>query len=192
MPAQHFDFVRARILGLGAVTVGSSRKLLFGYFDPEEFACDRNMPRPDAFIDRLRDHEFWCCNFYRNDAIKYSEAIEFYLHSHFHGVGVPRFEPYMTMWATSFYEARMDAGAASNLLILFLQQSLDVLEHLYILERPEHQDLRPSRSAIAECVDAARRADPIAHTEFSKWTLDDWLPFHLRYFQSRERFIEEF
>ena len=155
----------------------------------EELTLHADVPQSDTFAYRIRTREFWRSRFFRKDQISHSPAIEFYLRDCFEKEGVASFEEHFSIWTRSFYEARMDQLVVRYMLILFLNQNVEILRHLYILEQPYNQDVESTEEALQVCFNSPENRSLFPTSKFSRWVLDDWLPFHLSYYHCKDEYI---
>ncbi|HYD96998.1 MAG TPA: hypothetical protein VEC01_16840 [Noviherbaspirillum sp.] len=154
---------------------------LDGLFAPDALGLGGGTPREDSFLGRIGKPAFWTCALCKKDQVRYSPAVQFHLQRLFSADGPMSFHDYCQVWGQSFYAARHDGDSARDLLLLFLDQNLRSLKELYILEQPHNQDLTPETRAVQRCLEASANAMLFVGDRFSRWVLDDWLPFHLRY-----------
>ena len=153
---------------------------LEGLFNRNALGLHDGAPQPGSFLARLGNTAFWSCTMRETDQPRYSPAVRFYLDTLFPESCYMRFGDYCRIWAQSFHATRHDTDSARDLLLLFLNQNLSCLKRLYILDQPHNQDLPPSADALERCFDTPANATLFAGDRFSRWVLDDWLPFHVR------------
>jgi hypothetical protein len=159
---------------------------LEGLFDPEALGLDGAPPRAGSFLARVGTTEFWTCALCRKDQLRDSAATCFYLQCMFPEHAGMRFRDYCRIWGQSFYATRYDFDSARDILLLFLDQNLQHLKRLYILVQPSNQDLAPDARALEHRFDAPDNAMLFVGDRFSRWVLEEWLPFQLRYVCCRQ------
>lgn len=164
---------------------------LEGLFEFDALGLYDGPPKDGSFLALIGKSEFWTCALCKKDQLRYSPAVHFYLQTLFDKQPAMRFHDYCQVWGQSFFAARHDVCSARDILLLFLDQNLRYLKRLYILEQPHNQDLAPSREALERCFDSPANAMLFVGDHFARWTLEDWLPFHLRNVCCREFLAEE-
>lgn len=164
---------------------------LEGLFEPEALGLHDGAPREGSFLARLCKSDFWTCALCKKDQVRYGPTVHFYIQSLFPEQASMGFRGYCQVWGQSFFAARHDLDSARDILLLFLDQNLRHLKRLYILEQPHNQDLAPTAQALERCFDSPANAMLFVGGHFSRWVLEDWLPFHLRYVCCREFLAHE-
>lgn len=164
---------------------------LEGLFSLEALGLDREPPRSGSFLARVGTTEFWACALCRKDQLRDSAATRFYLQCLFPEQAGMHFHDYCQIWGQSFYAARHDFSSARDILLLFLDQNLVHLKRLYILAQPHNQDLTPDARVLERRFDAPDNAMLFVGERFSRWVLDEWLPFQLRYVCCRQFLANE-
>ena len=164
---------------------------LEGLFSPEVLGLAGGRPPEGSFLARICKSEFWTCALCRIGQPRYSPAAHFYIQSLCAEQAAMDFRDYCQAWGLSFFAARHDLDSARDILLLFLDQNLGYLKRLYILEQPHNQNLAPDAQALARCFDTPANAMLFVGDRFSRWVLEDWLPFQLRYVCCREFLAHE-
>lgn len=159
---------------------------LQGLFDRKSLGLDGGAPPDGSFLARVGKAEFWTCALCRKDQMQYSAAARFYLQHLFPEQAGIRFRDYCQVWGQSFYASRHDIDSTRDMLLLFLDQNLLSLKRLYILAQPHNRDLRPDTHALERCFDAADNAMLFVGDRFSRWVLEEWLPYLLRHVCCRQ------
>lgn len=156
-----------------------------GILSIEELILCRKISEKNTFAERITTSEFWQSVFCRKDQISYSPAIDFYLGERFERMNGFSFEDYFSKWAHIFFATRMHPSHTQDILVLFLHENLRMLKHLYLLELPHNLDSYPGDAALQACFDSLDRRNFVSTPQFSRWVLDDWLPFHLRFYHRK-------
>ncbi|HYD59603.1 MAG TPA: hypothetical protein VEC35_04575 [Noviherbaspirillum sp.] len=159
---------------------------LEGLFAREALGLAQGAPHAGSFPARIGKTEFWTCALCRKDQARSSAAARFYLDDRFQEMVGMRFRDYCQIWGQSFFATRHDFDSARDILLLFLDQNLDLLKRLYILDQPHNRDLAPDAQALERCFEAPDNAMLFVGDRFSRWVLDEWLPFQLRYVCCRQ------
>lgn len=159
---------------------------LEGLFTREALDLDVEMPRTGGFLSRLGTAEFWACALCRKDQPRWTAAARFYLQTLFPGHSAMRFGDDCRMWGRSFYATRHDPEGARDILLLYLAQNLHRLKRLYILEQPHNRNLAPETRALERCFGAPANAMLFVGDRFSRWVLEEWLPYQLRFVCCRQ------
>lgn len=163
---------------------------LEGLFSPEALGLHDGPPPEGSFLARIGKQEFWTCAMCKKDQLRYSPAVQFYLDTRFGEECPLDFPAYCQVWGQSFFAARHDFCSARDILLLCLDQNLRPLKDLYVLEQAHNQDLAPTAQALDRCLASAANAMLFVGDGFARWTLEDWLPVHLRNVCCR-RFLPE-
>lgn len=163
---------------------------LEGLFEPEALGLHSGPPKEGSFLARICKPEFWTCALCKKDQLHYSPAVQFYLRELFDDQASMDYDDYCQVWGQSFFATRHDLASARDILLLFLDQNLVHLKRLYILEQSHNLDLAPAADTLERCFDSPANAMLFVGDSFSRWALEDWLPFHLRNVCCR-RFVAE-
>jgi hypothetical protein len=164
---------------------------LEGLFKPEALGLQSGPHDAGGFLARISRSDFWTCAMCKKNQLRDSPAAHFYIQTLFAEQASLGFQGYCQVWGQSFFAARHDVDSARDILLLFLDQNLRYLKRLYILEQPGNQDLPPTAQALEHCFDSPANAMLFVGGHFSRWVLEDWLPFHLRSVCCREFLAHE-
>lgn len=164
---------------------------LEGLFEPEALGLHGGPHPAGSFLARICRPDFWTCAMCKKNQPRYSPAALFYIQTLFADHAALDFQGYCQVWGQSFFAARHDVASARDILLLYLDQNLRYLKRLYILEQPRNQNLMPTTQAMERCFDSPANTMLFVGDNFSRWVLEDWLPFHLRYVCCREFLAHE-